>query len=158
MHTSLIPLRTILTLGVLTITAACSSSKTDQPADSAGAGAGASAAIPASAQGTSAVKQDTLGPKADALLQRLQSTNADSLRVLLVDDRQVVTGLIAECEQMMRQMKMDPPRKWLDLVKNLRADLDRMPGMTGPQLTQAMPEHRKRIADMLGMRRDMMRM
>lgn len=33
-----------------------------------------------------------------------------------------------------------------------------MASMTGPQLQQAMPGHRRRIEAMLGMRRDMMKM
>ena len=59
---------------------------------------------------------------------------------------------------MMREMKMEPPRKWRNAVQELRTDLDRMANMTGAQLEKAMPEHRKRIEGMLAMRRDMMRM
>ncbi len=166
MHTPLIPIRPLLTLGILMIAAACSPGKTDRSADSAGAGAMTGAApadsgqmaIPGGAQGMSGMHQDTLVPKVQAHLQRLQTANADSLRALVPDDRQVVTALIADCEQMMRQMKMEPPRKWRNAVQELRTDLDRMAKMTGAQLAQAMPEHRKRIEGMLAMRRDMMRM
>ncbi len=166
MHTPLIPIRPLLTLGILMIAAACSPGKTDRSADSAGAGAMMGAApadsgqmaIPGGAQGMSGMHQDTLVPKVQAHLQRLQTANADSLRALVPDDRQVVTALIADCEQMMRQMKMEPPRKWRNAVQALRTDLDRMTSMTGAQLAQAMPEHRKRIEGMLAMRRDMMRM
>ncbi|MBA3670617.1 MAG: hypothetical protein H0W68_01165 [Gemmatimonadaceae bacterium] len=166
MRSSLIPLPPLLTLGILTIGAACGPGKTDRSADSVGTGAAMTAvradsgqmAMPAGGQGMSGMHQDTLVRKVDAHLQRMKTTNADSLRALVSDDRQVVTSLIADCEQMMRQMKMEPPRKWQSAVQDLRTDLDRMASMTGPQLTQAMPEHRKRIEGMLAMRRDMMRM
>jgi len=166
MRTRLIPTRPLVTLGILMIGVACSPAKTDRSADSADAGAMTGAApadsgqmaMPAGAQGMSGMHQDTLVPKVQAHLQRLQTANADSLRALVPDDRQVVTALIADCEQMMRQMKMEPPRKWRDAVQALRTDLDRMTKMSGAQLAQAMPAHRKRIEGMLAMRHDMMRM
>ncbi|MCY7380144.1 MAG: hypothetical protein LH467_12515 [Gemmatimonadaceae bacterium] len=131
MHTLLIPIRPLLTLGILMIGAACSPGKTDRSADSAGAEA---------MMGAAPVDSGRMAMPAGA------------------DDRRVVTALIADCEQMMRELKMEPPRKWRDAVHELRTDLDRMTNMTGAQLEQAMPEHRKRIEGMLAMRSDMMRM
>ncbi|GAC1654871.1 MAG: hypothetical protein NVS4B3_19220 [Gemmatimonadaceae bacterium] len=109
-------------------------------------------------QGMQGMHQDTVTSTVEAHLRRLASTNADTLSALMPADREVVTALIADCEQMIRQMKMDPPRKWRNAVQELRQDLDHMRQMSGAQLRTAMPEHRKRIEGMLAMRRDMMRM
>jgi hypothetical protein len=49
--------------------------------------------------GRSGTHQDTLVPKVEAHLQRLQTATAVSLRALVFDDRQVVTSLIADCKQ-----------------------------------------------------------
>lgn len=102
--------------------------------------------------------QDTLAARVQAHLQHLSTNNPDSLKALVPADREVVTALIADCEKMMREMKMNPPKKWQDAVKDLRQDLNRMASMNGAQLQSAVPKHRKRIEDMLSMRRDMMRM
>jgi hypothetical protein len=153
----------------LTAAAACGSGSRDQTSENAaataGTGAAASpagdsghAAMPGGAQGTGAMHQDTLAPRVEAHLQRLQTNDPDSLRALVPANRDVVNALIADCEQMMREMKMEPPRKWRNAVQDLRRDLDRMASMTGAQLRQLAPEHRKRIEGMLAMRRDMMRM
>lgn len=147
------------------IVSACRSESGGRSADTARSSASGDAAMTADSThaggamgGMKGMHEDTLAPKVQAHLQRLQTSNPDSLRALVSEDRQVVTTLIADCEQMMRGMKMDPPRKWRNAVQELRQDLDRMANMTTAQLQQAMPEHRKRIEGMLAMRRDMMRM
>lgn len=109
-------------------------------------------------QAMAGMHEDTLAARVQAHLQRLATNNPDSLRALVPADREVVTTLIADCEKMMRDMKMTPPQKWQDAVRDLRQDLDRMATMSGAQLQSAVPEHRKRIEDMLSMRRDMMNM
>jgi len=58
----------------------------------------------------------------------------------------------------MRQMKMEPPRKWRNAVQDLRTELDRMTNICGAQIAKGKPEHRKRIEGMLAIRCDMMRM
>lgn len=153
-----IPLVAVLALS-LAVTAGCRSDEGSDAADTAGP---ASAAGADSAHGGMAGMQethpDTLAPKVEAHLRRLATTSSDSLRALVPANREIVNALIADCEQMMREMKMEPPAKWTNAVRDLRRDLDRMTGMTGEQLRAAMPEHRQRIEDMLGMRRDMMGM
>ncbi len=108
--------------------------------------------------GVQGMHQDSIVPVVQAHLQRLATASPDSLTALVRADHQVVTALIADCETMMRDMKMTPPGKWHDAVRALRQDLDRMPGMTPAQLSAATPEHRKRIEGMLAMRHDMMKM
>lgn len=108
--------------------------------------------------GTQGMRQDSIVPRVQAHLQRLAAASPDSVKALVSEDQRVVTALIADCEQMMRDMKMTPPGKWNDAVRDLRHDLDRMPGMTAAQLSAAMPGHRQRIEGMLSMRHDMMKM
>lgn len=160
-------LRFALVLSLLGASAACRSSDRTPAADSAtgavpaaSASPGESAVAPASDTGAAmgGMHEDTLAARVQAHLGRLSAANPDSLRTLLPADREVVTTLIADCERMMRQMKMDPPRKWRNAVQDLRQDLDRMNSMSGAQLRQVMPAHRKRIEGMLAMRHDMMRM
>ena len=112
----------------------------------------------AMAGGMHGMYQDTLAPKVESHVQRLATTDPDSLKALVPVDREIVTALTSDCEQMMREMKMDPPRKWRNAVQDLRQDFDRMARMSGAQLRTVMPGHRERIEGMLAMRRDMMRM
>lgn len=141
---------------------------TDRPAaaDSASSAASVAPASPgAPAPATSArdgkmggMHDDTLVARVTAHLGRLATASPDSLRALVPADREIVTALIADCEQMMRQMKMEPPRKWRNVVSDLRQDLDRLATLSGPPLQQLMTEHRKRIENVLSMRHDMMQM
>lgn len=165
MPTNISPVPSALTLLLLISIAACRSERGDHVADSSRAvsvtGSTASADASHAVAGMPAMggmHQDTLAPKVEAHLQRLSAAAPDSLRALVPVDRAVVTALIADCEQMMREMKMEPPPKWQRAVRDLRRDLDRMASMTGPQLQQAMRGHRQRIEAMLAMRRDMMKM
>ncbi len=112
----------------------------------------------AMAGGMSGMHEDTLAARVQAHVQRLSTNNPDSLKALVPADRDVVNSLIADCEKMMREMKMTPPRKWNSAVADLRADLGRLPTLSGAALQTAMADHRKRIEDMLSMRRDMMKM
>jgi type IV pilus biogenesis protein CpaD/CtpE len=154
------PMRVALSVFLLGSAAACSSKDRAQTTDSTPAGTTASATGGDSAHAAAmgGMHEDTLAAKVESYLRQLSTSNPDSLRALVPADREVVTALIADCEQMMRQMKVDPPRKWRSAVQDLRQDLARMTSMTGEQLQHAMPEHRKRIEGMLAMRRDMMRM
>ena len=149
MQKRFVPIRFVLTIMALTTVAACGSRDQTSESDSA------HAAMPG---GSGAMHQDTLAPRVEAHLQRLQTNDPDSLRALVAADREVVNALIADCEQMMREMSMEPPQKWRNAVQDLRRELDRMASMTGAQLQQLAPEHRKRIEGMLSMRGDMMRM
>ncbi|NUP56596.1 MAG: hypothetical protein HOQ19_12235 [Gemmatimonadaceae bacterium] len=140
---------------------ACSSGRSDRAADTAAVAPGISDSANASSAVTGAMAsmhRDTIAPRVQAHLARLDTSDPDSLVALVATDRQVVTTLIADCERMMREMKMEPPREWRNAVQALRQDLDRMGSMSGAQLRQLVPDHRKRIEGMLTMRRDMMRM
>lgn len=159
-------IRFAVTLILLGASAACSSGDRAPAADTpAGAASAASTTVGDSARAAAPggemmgmMHQDTIAARVQAHLGKLATNDPDSLRALVPTDREAVTTLIADCEKMMRDMKMDPPRKWRNAVRDLRQDLDRMSSMSGAQLRQAMPEHRKRIEGMLSMRHDMMRM
>lgn len=163
MPTRISPL--LLALTMMLLTAACRPSDRARPADTAAAAGAASSAAGDSGhamaggpQAMGSMQHDTVASKVQAHLQRLSTAAPDSLRALVPPDREVVASLIADCEQMMRAMKMDPPQKWRNAVRDLRQDLDRMSSMTAAQLQQTMPEHRKRIEGMLAMRHDMMKL
>ena len=164
MPTRISPVAVVLTMMLLTSAAACRSSDraratdTVATASAASSAAGDSSRAMAGSQHAMGGMQDTVVPRVQAHLQRLSTAAPDSLRALVPADREVVTALIADCEQMMRAMKMEPPQKWRNAVRDLRQDLAGMASMTATQLQQAMPAHRKRIEGMLAMRHDMMKM
>lgn len=160
MPTRLSPVSLVLTMMLLISAAACRPSDHDRATDTAtrAVAGDSSHAMVGGAHPMGGMQQDTVVPKVQAHLQRLAAAAPDSLRALVPVDREVVTALIADCEQMMRAMKMDPPQKWRNAVRDLRQDLDRMASMTSVQLQHAIPEHRQRIEGMLAMRHDMMKM
>ena len=160
MLTRIRPVPVALTLMLHTSAAGCRSSDRDRATDTAAASAAvdSSLAIAGGQQAMGAMHQDTVVTKVQAHLQRLSTAARDSLRALVPADRELVNALIADCEQMMRSMKMEPPQQWRHAVRDLRQDLDRMASMTAVQLQHAMPEHRQRIEGMLAMRHDMMKM
>ncbi|GAC1647407.1 MAG: hypothetical protein NVS4B3_01440 [Gemmatimonadaceae bacterium] len=149
----------LLVLSLGTVASCQSEARNSGAAPVASTTSGAVAATADSAHtAMGGMHEDALAPKVQAHLRRLNTPNPDSLKALVPIDREVVTALIADCEQMMSAMKMDPPRKWRNAVHDLRQDLDRMAGMSGAQLRSAMPGHRERIQGMLTMRHDMMHM
>lgn len=168
MHTPFTMRLSARALTCLLIATACSSGRSSGTTDSVAASTKGAVATSqpsdsgpgpmARGEAMGATHQDTLAPKVQAHLQRLATGDPDSLRALVPEDRRVVTALIQDCEQMMREMKMDPPRKWRSAVQELQGELGRMQAMSGAQLQRAMPDHRRHIESMLAMRRDMMRM
>lgn len=95
---------------------------------------------------------------ATMIFAALQAASGDSLVRLVPAHREVVEAVNADCEAMMRQMKMAAPDKWTRAVAALRNDLTRMANTDAAALQAMLPEHRARVDAMLGMRRDMMRM
>ena len=77
---------------------------------------------------------------------------------LVATHRQTVEALIANCEMMMKQMKMNPPRKWTNAVAQLHQDLRQMTTANAAALHAMWPDHRLRVQGMLDMRHDMMKM
>jgi len=101
---------------------------------------------------------DTVALSASADLEQFASAPADRVKSLLPAHTSAVEALLADCEQMMRQMKMTPPAKWNRATAEIRSDLTRMGGMSPSQIKVFVPEHRAHVEGILGMRRDMMKM
>ncbi len=101
---------------------------------------------------------DTVAMSAAADIEQFASAPADRVKSLLPAHTNALEALIADCEQMMRQMKMTPPAKWNKATAEVRSDLSRMGGMNPSQVKAFVPEHRAHVEGILGMRRDMMKM
>ena len=101
---------------------------------------------------------DTVALRASAGTKQFASAQADRVKSLLPAHTSAVEALLADCERMMRQMKMTPPAKWDRATAEIRSDLTRMEGMSPSQLKVFVPEHRAHVEGILGMRRDMMKM
>ena len=140
--------------------AACS--KTESPkADTAGM----APATPASMGSMSGTGMAMGGSHTDSVAARAQ-TDLDALRAASADDAvklvpshtQAVNALIADCEQMMKQMKMTAPAKWHTAVAAVRADLAKMSTANASALHAMVPAHADRVKGILDMRHDMMKM
>ncbi len=101
---------------------------------------------------------DTVAVRATADIEEFASAPADRVKSMLPAHTSAVEALLADCEQMMREMKMTPPAKWNKATAEIRSDLTRMGGMSPSQLKAFIPEHRTRVEGILGMRHDMMKM
>ncbi len=101
---------------------------------------------------------DTVAQRAGADIEQFASAPTDRVKSLLPAHTSAVEALLADCERMMRQMKMTPPAKWNKATAEIRSDLTRMAGMNPSQLKTFVPEHRAHVEGVLSMRRDMMKM
>lgn len=101
---------------------------------------------------------DTVALHAGADIDQFASAPADRVKTLLPAHTKAVEDLLADCERMMREMKMTPPAKWSKATAEIRSDLTRIGGMDPSQLKAFMPGHRARVEEILEMRRDMMKM
>lgn len=105
-----------------------------------------------------AMHSDSVATRAEADLAAFQSASPDGAVKLVRAHRAAVEALIADCEQMMRQMKMTPPAKWNRAIADLRQDLTHMDTANAAALHAMMPAHRERVSALLAMRHDMMKM
>lgn len=108
--------------------------------------------------GMGAMHSDSVATRAEADLAAFQAASQDGAVKLVPAHRAAVEALIADCEQMMRQMKMTPPAKWNRAIADLRQDLTRMTTANATALHAMMPAHRVRVRALLSMRHDMMKM
>jgi hypothetical protein len=134
----------------LSVFVACSS----EPSD----GNDAVSEAPASGQATAmpAMHEDTLAQRMETHLATVDRADAQQLKALVPEHRRMVTGMIEDCRQMMRQMNMSPPAKWTELENALMQDLDRMDQLPAEQIQAFLPEHRQRVQSMVDMRHEMM--
>ena len=105
-----------------------------------------------------ATHPDTIVERTKADLSALQQAAGDNVVKLVPAHAVVVEALIADCEQMMRQMKMAVPAKWTSAVAELRKDLGRMRSADAAAVHTMLSAHSDRVNAMLSMRHDMMKM
>ncbi len=105
-----------------------------------------------------AMHSDSVAMRAEADLAAFQAVSPDNAVRLVGVHRAAVEALIADCERMMRQMKMTAPAKWNQAIADLRQDLTRMETANAAALHAMMPAHRERVSALLAMRHDMMKM
>ncbi|MEO7713155.1 MAG: hypothetical protein ABIV10_09590 [Gemmatimonadaceae bacterium] len=101
---------------------------------------------------------DTVVSRVQRDLAAMDAASGDAIVRLVPAHRQTVEALIADCETMMKQMKMTPPSKWNDAVAALRKDLGMMAQANTASLQATWPQHKQRVQAMLDMRHDMMKM
>ena len=162
----LIRARTVPILSLVVFAAACST-KEHATTDTA-----TTAMTPAASSGGAMMTHDSTGKMAGmagmhadtvvALVQgdmaAMNAASGDAIVSLVATHRQTVEALIANCEMMMKQMKMNQPRKWTNAVAQLRQDLRKMTTANAAALHAMWPDHRLRVQGMLDMRHDMMKM
>ena len=101
---------------------------------------------------------DSIAARAQTDLDALRAASADDAVKLVPSHTQAVNALIADCEQMMQQMKMTAPAKWHTTVAAVRADLAKMSTANASALRAMVPAHADRVKGILDMRHDMMKM
>ncbi len=148
---------------LLLVVAACSAperSATDTAvsASSPAADAGVAHDSAGAMAGMGGMHADTIVTRVRQDLASMDAAAGDSVTRLVPAHRQTVEALIADCEAMMRQMKMDPPRKWRNAVAAIRTDLGKISTANAAAVQALWPEHKRRVEDMLAMRHDMMKM
>lgn len=148
----------------LLVAVACSKAepaKTDSSAAMASPGGAMSGDMKGGMKGGMAMggmHSDSVAARAQADLSALRAASADEALKLVPAHKAAVEALLADCEQMMKQMKMTPPAKWTDAMAAIRADLAKMSTANAAALHAMVPEHADRVNGMLGMRHDMMKM
>ena len=152
-------LLTTVACGAVMSLAACTSEKKASGAADTAAVAGANdMGGMRSGSSMSMTHSDTVAQRAGADIEQFASAPADRVKTLLPAHTRAVEDLLADCERMMREMKMTPPAKWNKATAEIRSDLTRMKGMGPSPLKAFMPEHRAHVEGILAMRRDMMKM
>lgn len=101
---------------------------------------------------------DSVAAHAQMHLDSLRAASATNAVKRVPEYKQAVTALLADCEQMMKQMKMTPPAKWNTASAAVRADLAKMSSASASALHAMIPAHAERVKGILDMRRDMMKM
>ena len=161
----LIRARALPVLSLVILAAACSSKDASKdtaamamtPAPSAGGAmmAGDSAGKMA---GMGGMHTDSVAARVQGDLTAMNAASGETIVPLVAAHRQTVEALIADCEMMMKQQKMNPPQKWTKAVAALHADLSHMTTANAAALHAMWPAHSQRVQGMLDMRHDMMKM
>ncbi len=81
----------------------------------------------------------------------------EAAKARLPKHRQLVANMIARMNGEMRDMQMASDAEWSATVDSLRADLVRLPELSGPDLMTMMPAHLARVTRLSAMHGKMMR-
>ena len=101
---------------------------------------------------------DSIAAHAQMDLDSLVAASPAAAVKRVPEHKQAVEALLADCERMMKQMKMTPPAKWNTAVATIRADLAKMSTANATALHAMVPAHADHLKGILGMRKDMMKM
>ena len=148
---------------VLALFAAAACSKQDAPkADTTAMAMPAATTTPGAMSGSGMAmdnaKSDSIAAHARAQLDSLVAATPEAAVKRVPEHSQAVESLLADCERMMKQMKMTPPAKWNSVVATIRADLKGMRGANATALHAMIPAHADHLKGVLDMRKDMMKM
>ena len=86
----------------------------------------------------------------------MTGATADVVKATLPKHRQLVANMIARMNGEMRDMQMASDAEWSATVDSLRADLIRLPELSGAELTAMMPAHLARVTRLGAMHAKMM--
>ena len=162
----MIRIRSVPMLSLVLLVGACATK------DKVAADTAAMAPAPAAAAGGAMATSDSAGKmagmggmKADTVVTRVQgdlsgmdAAAGEAIVPLVAAHKQTVEALVADCEMMMKKMKMAAPQKWTKAVAALHADLGKMTTANAAALHAMWPDHKQRVQGMLDMRHDMMKM
>jgi hypothetical protein len=89
-------------------------------------------------------------------MQMMQNVSADSMMTLMPAHRQMGENMLAQMDDEMRGMNMQPDAQWNATADSVRQDMMRMPDMSVAELQAFMPEHRARMMRLMEMHRSVM--
>lgn len=145
----------------LVAVAACSKTETPRADTTAMAmppAATTSGAMAGNGMAMDNAKSDSIAAHAQMQLDSLVAASPEAAVKRVPEHSQAVEALLADCERMMKQMKMTPPAKWNTAVATIRADLKGMRTANATALHAMVPAHADHLKGILGMRKDMMKM
>lgn len=89
-------------------------------------------------------------------MRAMTAADADQLKAMLPEHRQLVANMLSQMNQEMHSMNMPASAAWTATIDSVRLDLIHLPDMTAGELKATMPAHRGRVTRLLQMHRDMM--
>ena len=100
---------------------------------------------------------NTMMDEMTAHVGHMGGMGADSMQAMLPVHRQRVGNMLAQMGADMRSMNMPGDASWNALVDSVRADVIRMPELSGAELQASMPDHLGRVTRLLEAHGAMMR-
>ena len=92
----------------------------------------------------------------EAHLRAMRGGGADRLRGALPSHRQMVANMISQMNGEMGDMNMVAEAGWTALPDSVRADLTRLPELSPGELERMMPDHDRRVRQLMAAHRGMM--